>query len=95
MEVLKIGLQNKSQYDCDVFRGRIKYTEMYDMLRELEPPVGFGKKCPWRLAYRVSYYFVLLAGGLKAGWFVSATLQPHYNLWIQTTFHPPAAWSNL
>ena len=25
---------------------------MYDMLRNMEPPVGFGKKCPTRLAYR-------------------------------------------
>ncbi|VUZ48132.1 unnamed protein product, partial [Hymenolepis diminuta] len=25
---------------------------MYEMLRKLEPPVGFGKKCPYRLAYR-------------------------------------------
>ena len=23
------------------------------MLRNMEPPVGFGKKCPYRLAYRV------------------------------------------
>lgn len=22
------------------------------MLRKMEPPVGFGKKCPYRLAYR-------------------------------------------
>lgn len=22
------------------------------MLRNMEPPVGFGKKCPYRLAYR-------------------------------------------
>lgn len=36
------------------FRGRIPYTSMYEMLRNLEPPVGFGKKCPYRLAYRVS-----------------------------------------
>ncbi|XP_063422202.1 voltage-dependent calcium channel type A subunit alpha-1-like isoform X3 [Mytilus trossulus] len=32
--------------------GRIQYTDMYDMLRNMEPPVGFGKKCPTRLAYR-------------------------------------------
>lgn len=32
--------------------GRISYTQMYDMLRNMEPPVGFGKKCPYRLAYR-------------------------------------------
>lgn len=42
----------------DVFRGRISYTEVYDMLRNMEPPVGFGKKCPYRLAYRASYLFI-------------------------------------
>jgi len=36
-----------------VYRGRIMYTDMYNMLRNMEPPVGFGKKCPYRLAYRV------------------------------------------
>jgi len=33
--------------------GRIHYTEMFSMVRNMEPPVGFGKKCPNRLAYRV------------------------------------------
>ncbi|XP_052789506.1 voltage-dependent calcium channel type A subunit alpha-1-like [Mya arenaria] len=32
--------------------GRIQHTDMYEMLRNMEPPVGFGKKCPYRLAYR-------------------------------------------
>ncbi|CDI97593.2 voltage dependent calcium channel [Echinococcus multilocularis] len=32
--------------------GRIHHNDMYEMLRKLEPPVGFGKKCPYRLAYR-------------------------------------------
>nr|CDS32307.2 voltage dependent calcium channel [Hymenolepis microstoma] len=32
--------------------GRIHHTDMYEMLRKLEPPVGFGKKCPYRFAYR-------------------------------------------
>ncbi|XP_074655928.1 voltage-dependent calcium channel type A subunit alpha-1-like [Tubulanus polymorphus] len=32
--------------------GRIHYNNMYEMLRNMEPPVGFGKKCPYRLAYR-------------------------------------------
>ncbi|XP_055897179.1 voltage-dependent calcium channel type A subunit alpha-1-like isoform X2 [Biomphalaria glabrata] len=32
--------------------GRIHYTDMYEMLRNMEPPVGFGKKCPYKLAYR-------------------------------------------
>src|SRR5690242_3084598 len=34
--------------------GRIHYTEMYEMLRNIPPPVGFGRKCPYRLAYKVS-----------------------------------------
>ncbi|KAJ8300557.1 hypothetical protein KUTeg_022076 [Tegillarca granosa] len=33
-------------------KGRIHYTEMYEMLRNMEPPVGFGKKCPSKFAYR-------------------------------------------
>ncbi|PAV69811.1 hypothetical protein WR25_26057 [Diploscapter pachys] len=32
--------------------GRIHYTEMYEMLRNIAPPVGFGRKCPYRLAYK-------------------------------------------
>ena len=44
-----------------VYSGRIVYTDMYNMLRNMEPPVGFGKKCPYRLAYRVcSIYAVTL-----------------------------------
>jgi len=40
--------------------GRIHYTDMYNMLRNMEPPVGFGKKCPYRLAYRVSFLSINL-----------------------------------
>lgn len=25
---------------------------MYDMLKNIEPPLGFGNKCPYRLAYK-------------------------------------------
>lgn len=35
-----------------MFRGRIHYTDMYEMLRNIAPPVGFGRKCPYRLAYK-------------------------------------------
>ena len=38
-------------------RGHVQYADMYEMLRNMEPPVGFGKKCPYRLAYRVSCDF--------------------------------------
>lgn len=33
-------------------RGKIHYTEMYDMLKNIDPPLGFGNKCPNRLAYK-------------------------------------------
>ncbi|KAK3783093.1 hypothetical protein RRG08_054985 [Elysia crispata] len=40
-----------SNYD-PAATGRIHYTDMYEMLKTMEPPVGFGKKCPYKLAYR-------------------------------------------
>jgi len=33
-------------------RGKIHYSEMYDMLKNMDPPLGFGNKCPNRLAYK-------------------------------------------
>lgn len=38
--------------DLFIFRGKIHYTEMYDMLKNIDPPLGFGNKCPNRLAYK-------------------------------------------
>ena len=35
-----------------VISGRIHYSEMYDMLKNMDPPLGFGSKCPDRLAYK-------------------------------------------
>ena len=35
-----------------LFRGRIYYSEMYDMLKNMDPPLGFGSKCPDRLAFK-------------------------------------------
>ncbi|KAK3088414.1 hypothetical protein FSP39_018877 [Pinctada imbricata] len=32
--------------------GRIQYTDMYEMLKNMEPPVGFGKQCPGKFAFR-------------------------------------------
>nr|VZI37936.1 unnamed protein product [Spirometra erinaceieuropaei] len=42
-----------AEYDPTA-RGKVHHTDMYEMLRNMEPPVGFGKKCPYRLAYRLS-----------------------------------------
>lgn len=33
--------------------GRIHYTDMYEMLTNMSPPLGLGKKCPSKLAYKV------------------------------------------
>jgi voltage-dependent calcium channel N type alpha-1B len=41
-----------SEYDPNA-SGFIHYNEMYDMLRNMDPPLGFGNKCPYRLAYKV------------------------------------------
>uniref|UniRef100_A0AAR2JIG3 Voltage-dependent N-type calcium channel subunit alpha n=1 Tax=Pygocentrus nattereri TaxID=42514 RepID=A0AAR2JIG3_PYGNA len=32
--------------------GRISYLDMYEMLRHMSPPLGLGKKCPSRIAYK-------------------------------------------
>ncbi|VDP85060.1 unnamed protein product [Echinostoma caproni] len=42
-----------AEYDPEA-KGLIHHKDMYEMLRNMEPPVGFGKNCPCRLAYRVS-----------------------------------------
>jgi len=40
-----------AEYDPNA-TGYIPYQEMYDMLRNMDPPLGFGNKCPYRLAYK-------------------------------------------
>uniref|UniRef100_A0AAZ3QT88 Voltage-dependent N-type calcium channel subunit alpha n=1 Tax=Oncorhynchus tshawytscha TaxID=74940 RepID=A0AAZ3QT88_ONCTS len=32
--------------------GRMTYLDMYEMLRHMSPPLGLGKKCPPRIAYK-------------------------------------------
>ncbi|XP_046452679.1 voltage-dependent calcium channel type A subunit alpha-1-like isoform X9 [Daphnia pulex] len=40
-----------AEYDPNA-TGKILYTEMFDMLKNMDPPLGFGNKCPYRLAYK-------------------------------------------
>lgn len=42
----------KNAYFVFFYSGKIHYTEMYDMLKNMDPPLGFGNKCPNRLAYK-------------------------------------------
>ena len=34
-------------------RGRIPHTEVYRLMCDMSPPVGFGRKCPKFIAYKV------------------------------------------
>jgi len=40
-----------AEYDPSA-EGRIYYSEMYEMLKNMDPPLGFGSKCPDRLAFK-------------------------------------------
>ncbi|XP_030876230.1 voltage-dependent N-type calcium channel subunit alpha-1B [Leptonychotes weddellii] len=35
-----------------LFSGRISYNDMFEMLKHMSPPLGLGKKCPARVAYK-------------------------------------------
>lgn len=48
LKIINFGLFSKFHN----FRGKIHYSEMYDMLKNIDPPLGFGNKCPNRLAYK-------------------------------------------
>ncbi|KAM8793896.1 voltage-dependent P/Q-type calcium channel subunit alpha-1A [Eudromia elegans] len=40
-----------AEYDPAAW-GRLTFMDMYDMLRHMSPPLGLGKKCPPRVAYK-------------------------------------------
>ncbi|XP_066141787.1 voltage-dependent calcium channel type A subunit alpha-1 isoform X2 [Euwallacea fornicatus] len=40
-----------AEYDPNA-TGKIVFGDMYDMLKNMDPPLGFGNKCPNRLAYK-------------------------------------------
>ncbi|CAF5133991.1 unnamed protein product, partial [Rotaria sp. Silwood1] len=48
-----------SEYDPDG-TGKLEYTKMFEMLRLMSPPVGFGTKCPSKLAYKVYIRMIYL-----------------------------------
>lgn len=44
-------------FDCLwVFRGRIKHLDVVTLLRRIQPPLGFGKLCPHRVACKVGFH---------------------------------------
>lgn len=38
--------------------GRIHYNAMYEMLTHMSPPLGLGKKCPAKVAYKVEKFYL-------------------------------------
>lgn len=50
-------------YHPSMSSGRIHYTEMYEMLTLMSPPLGLGKRCPSKVAYKVDHPF--LCSGLE------------------------------
>ncbi|KAG7250721.1 hypothetical protein CRUP_017559 [Coryphaenoides rupestris] len=41
-----------SEYDPEA-KGRIKHLDVVTLLRRIQPPLGFGKLCPHRVACKV------------------------------------------
>lgn len=45
--------ERKHKFSSRFDRGRIKHTEVCQLLRQMVPPVGIGMKCPKIVAYKV------------------------------------------
>lgn len=45
--------------------GRIKHIDVVTMLRRIQPPLGFGKLCPHRVACKVGGARLTWAAGLQ------------------------------
>lgn len=58
---------------CFLSSCRIHYKDMYNLLRVIAPPLGLGKKCPHRVAYKV--------------WNFRDSLQ-HFQFWFCFFLHP-------
>uniref|UniRef100_A0A4W6EVF4 Voltage-dependent L-type calcium channel subunit alpha n=1 Tax=Lates calcarifer TaxID=8187 RepID=A0A4W6EVF4_LATCA len=53
-----------SEYDPEA-KGRIKHLDVVTLLRRIQPPLGFGKLCPHRVACKVSpplFYYLINKG---------------------------------
>lgn len=48
------------RWDLLFVRGRIKHLDVVALLRRIQPPLGFGKLCPHRVACKVQTLSTLL-----------------------------------
>lgn len=54
-QLIKVTNYSKSPKNINFnifFSGKLHHMEMYDMLKNIDPPLGFGNKCPNRVAYK-------------------------------------------
>lgn len=47
---------NEFPFNVLVSRGRIKHLDVVTLLRRIQPPLGFGKLCPHRVACKVCFH---------------------------------------
>lgn len=73
-----------------VSSGRISYNDMFEMLKHMSPPLGLGKKCPARVAYKVDLDPALILHPTQElsvlGWAHLALIQPTEHSWALTCF---------
>lgn len=55
-------------------RGRIKHLDVVTLLRRIQPPLGFGKLCPHRVACKVSVLCACPTASLVEARFIQQTL---------------------
>lgn len=48
------GCEESNGVVCVASRGRIKHLDVVTLLRRIQPPLGFGKLCPHRVACKVN-----------------------------------------
>ncbi|KAK7799843.1 hypothetical protein U0070_011577 [Myodes glareolus] len=70
--------------------GRISYNDMFEMLKHMSPPLGLGKKCPARVAYKVDLDPALILHPTQEpsvlGWARLGLAQPAEHSWAPPAF---------
>lgn len=80
------GCEESNGVVCVASRGRIKHLDVVTLLRRIQPPLGFGKLCPHRVACKVNTHtqlsLILSDCPKPAGQSVKIFFFPH-SAWCQ------------
>lgn len=77
---------------CVVPRGRIKHLDVVTLLRRIQPPLGFGKLCPHRVACKVGFHKLITRAQLSGcGWNLTCTVGSVETIhdFVTSTFNTP------